>query len=268
VLTGYFGRRKTRLFTSLERRLAKRSDALVAVSEQVRDDLVRLGVAPTERIEVIRLGIDLERRTRTTPLQRERIRAELGVDEEGCLALWVGRMTEIKRVDLLLEALARTNAAVTLALLGDGPLRESLEERARELGVLERCRFVGFREDVGPYLAGADLVVLTSANEGTPVSLIEALAAGRPVVSTDVGGVRDVVADGETGLLVPSGDAKAVAAAIDRLASDPTLRAAMGERGREDVVARYSVARLLDDVDALYRRLLAAKGRSGPPAAE
>jgi glycosyltransferase involved in cell wall biosynthesis len=256
VLRGYFGPLKTEAFRRLERTLARESDALVAVSPEVRDDLVGLGVAPASKIVVVRLGLDLERRVFAVSGAREALRAELGVAPDGFLVAWLGRMTEIKRVDLLLEAFAQLDPGADLLLAGDGPLRPAMEALAAKLGIGSRVHFAGFRSDVGTVYAAADAVALASANEGTPVSVIEALAAGRPVVSTDVGGVGDVVDEGRNGFLVPTGNAEALANRLRHLANDPRLRAAMGETGRERVVSRYSVPRLVNDVDLLYRELL------------
>jgi glycosyltransferase involved in cell wall biosynthesis len=259
VLRGYFGSLHTSAFLQIERRLAAVSDALVAVSPEVRDDLVRLGVAPAERITVIRLGLELDRRVSAGPGAGAAVRAGLEIPEERFVVGWFGRMTEIKRVDDLLRSFARLRlhgVDSDLLLVGDGPLAPQLRTLASELGIAERTHFLGYREDVARLYAACDVVALTSANEGTPVSLIEGLAARRPAVSTDVGGVSDVVLDGESGLLVPAGDVAGLAAGFARLAGDPELRRAFGERGSEDVRSRYSVPRLVADVDHLYRSLL------------
>ena len=131
-----------------------------------------------------------------------------------------------------------------------------MERLAHELGVSENCHFVGYRDDVGPLYSAFDAVALTSANEGTPVTLIEALAAGVPVMATDVGGVSDVVPEGNGGFLVPAGDLAATADGLARLAADPELRRQFGEAGSAFVRERYSVLRLLYDMDSLYRTLL------------
>jgi glycosyltransferase involved in cell wall biosynthesis len=274
VLRGYFGPAPTAVFRGIERSLARKTDRLIAVSPEVRDDLVSEGIAPADKFEVIRLGLDLDRRATPDPAEAAALRARLGVDESSFLIAWLGRMTEIKRVDDLLAAFAALRSRgidAQLALAGDGPLRSGLESLARELGIADRTHFVGLQREVAPMYGAADVVALTSRNEGTPVTLIEALAAGTAVVSTDVGGVRDVVRDGETGLLVEAGDTDAIASAFERLAADPSLRRGFGEAGRVDVRTRYSVERLLDDVDDLYRRLLAerraertARSRVGP----
>jgi glycosyltransferase involved in cell wall biosynthesis len=269
VLRGYFGAPLTAAFTAIERRLAKSTDALIAVSPEVRDDLVALGVAPKDRITVIRLGLDLPRRTAAPPGARAAERAALGIPEDRFLVGWLGRMTGIKRVDVLLEAFARLRAGGTdadLVLVGDGPLRNELQLYALELDIADRTHFVGYREDVGSVYASLDAVALSSANEGTPVAVIEALAAGVPAVATDVGGVSDVVPDGVGGYLVPEDDAAQMAEKLALLAADDALRRRLGEGGAAWVHDRYSVPRLIDDVDSLYRSLLeGSRRRARPP---
>jgi len=164
----------------------------------------------------------------------------------------------IKRVDRLLEAFALVRSSVQgvhLAVVGDGEIRGELEELATQLGVDSAVSFLGYRRDLSAIAAASDVAVLSSDNEGTPVSLIEAGAAGRPAVSTDVGGVAEVVTP-ESGLLVPPEDVRGLAEAITRLAEDAGLRRAMGESARAHVLGRYSVDRLIGDIDALYRTLL------------
>jgi glycosyltransferase involved in cell wall biosynthesis len=258
VLRGYFDPLRTQLFRETERTLARHTTRLIAVGPQVRDDLVELGVAPAEKFAVIRLGIDLDQRV-LAGTGRAELRRLFGVPEDRFVVGWIGRMTGIKRVPDLIDAFARIRARgveATLCLVGDGPDRDAAERLAHERGVVRDVLFVGYQRDVAPYYSMFDVLMLASANEGTPVVAIEALAAGRPVVSTRVGGVPDVVSDGETGLLVPEGDVEGLAAALERLASDPEVRRRYGERGRAIVVPRYRVDRLVDDVDRLYRELL------------
>lgn len=264
VLRGYFSPAKTEAFRRLERGLAKSTDALVAVSPEVRDDLVSLGVAPADRITVVRLGLDFSSRLAAAPDARESLRRELGIDPDAFVVAWLGRMTEIKRADDLLRAFAalrRRRDNAELLVVGGGPLRQSLEDLARDLGIAGHAHFTGFRSGVGDVYAAADAVALSSANEGTPVSVIEAQAAGLPVVSTDVGGVRDVVVDGESGFIVVGGDVEALADRLDRLGADPELRTRFGHVGAERARSRYSVPRLVDDMDRLYRELLAQPDR-------
>jgi glycosyltransferase involved in cell wall biosynthesis len=263
VLRGYFGPLRSFFFRLLERWLASRTTALVAVSPQVRDDLVALRVAPRERFVVIRLGIELDQRVAPDQDGRSESRRYLGIPDERFTVGWIGRMTGVKRTDDVLVAfkhLRDSGVDACLCLVGDGPDRTQLEQRAHELGVVRDTLFLGYQENVAPFYAAFDALVLPSGNEGTPVSAIEALAAGRPVVATRVGGVPDVVRDGEDGFLVEAGATDELAERLARLARDPELRRRMGEEGRSRVVPRYAVDRLVDDVDRLYRSLLSAAG--------
>jgi glycosyltransferase involved in cell wall biosynthesis len=148
-------------------------------------------------------------------------------------------------------------------MVGDGPDRERLEQLAHDLGIGRSTYFVGYQEDVAGYYRLFDAFLLPSVNEGTPVSAIEALASGTPVVATRVGGVPDVVTHGTDGFLVDPGDTDAAAERLAELARDPELRTRFGAAGSASVRERYSVERLVDDVDRLYRTLLAAKGVAG-----
>jgi glycosyltransferase involved in cell wall biosynthesis len=258
-LTGYFSSRTARIYTRIERFLARRTDVLVAVSEEVRDDLVGLGVAPREQFEVVRLGLDLSAFAGDGDREARRaaLRAQWGVGPEEQVVTLVARLVPIKRVDrfLAMAALLRDRPHTRFVIVGDGDLREQLQasEPARALG--DRIVWAGFRRDVPDVCFASDVVVLTSDNEGTPVSLIEAQAAAVPVVSTSVGGVRSVVLDGSSGLLAD--EPEALAAAVGSLLDDPARAAAMAARGREHVLATFGVERLVDDLDRLYRRLLA-----------
>ncbi len=269
VLRGYFGRIMTFGFRTLERWLARATTSLVAVSPEVRDDLVALGVAPAEKFTVVRLGIDLDRRVDNDDTRRRETRRLMGLAQEAFVVGWVGRMTGVKRTDLVVQALERLVARgvdAYVVLVGDGPDRERLERFAHELGVVKRCLFLGYQEDVARFYDAIDVLLLPSINEGTPVSVIEALAAGRPAVATRVGGVPDVVRDGVDGFLVDAGDADELAEKLAELAADPVRRADMGEAGRARVFERYAVNRLVDDVDRLYRALLAERGLPLPPS--
>jgi len=262
VLRGYFDPLRTAGFRLLERWLARTSTALVAVSPQVRDDLVALGVAPRERFVVVRLGIELEQRVATAQDGRGENRRVLGVGPDRFAVGWIGRMTGVKRTEDVLRAFRRLRDGgvdACLFMIGDGPDRAAVERRAHELGVMRDTFFLGYQEEVAPFYAAFDAMILPSINEGTPVSAIEALAAGRPVVATRVGGVPDVVRDGEDGFLVDPGDVDALADRLARLAADPELRERLGASGRARVIPRYSVERLVDDIDLLYRSLLEAR---------
>ena len=262
VLKGYFDAGRTAFFRQVERTLARASDVLVAVSPEVRDELVELGVAPYEKFVVIRLGIPLDERL-GGPGADSDYRRLYGIPPGAFVVGWVGRMTGVKATGAVLEIVrvARERGVdAVLCMVGDGPDREGLERLAHELGIARHCYFVGYQSDVAGYYRLFDAFLLPSVNEGTPVSAIESLASGTPVVANRVGGVPDVVRDGVDGFLVEPGDAEEAAERLAMLAADPALRARLGESGRARVLARYSVSRLVDDVDRLYRSLLAAKG--------
>jgi glycosyltransferase involved in cell wall biosynthesis len=257
-LTGYFSSRTARVYTRIERFLARRTDVLIAVSDEVRDDLVGLGVAPPEQFEVVRLGLDLSAFADDADrdARRQAVRAAWGVGDDEDVVTLVARLVPIKRVDRFLEtaALLRDRPNTRFVVVGDGELRAELEasEPARALG--ERLVWAGFRRDMPDVCFASDVVALVSDNEGTPVSLIEAQAARTPVVSTNVGGVRSVVLDGETGYLAD--EPADLARHIRSLLDEPERAAAMAARGREHVLSTFGVERLVDDLDRLYRRLL------------
>ena len=259
VLEGYFGPTKTRLYRTLERAAAHVSDVLVGVSQATVDDLVRLGIAPPERFRVIPLGLELDAFLALDPLPDPHalLRRACGAAPADVVAVFAGRLTPIKRVDVALHAVAVALAAgapLRLVIVGDGELRADLEAEAAALGVEGRVHFAGFRDDMPDVDAAADLALLTSDNEGTPVALIEAAAGARPAVATDVGGVAAVVPHG-AGHRCPPGDAAALGVALAELASDPELRRSCGRAARAHVAERFNAARLINDIDALYRSL-------------
>jgi len=255
-LTGYFSRPKAATFLRVERFLASRTTRLVAVSEEVRDDLVALGVAPADRIEVVALGLDLARfdvDARARARRRGELRARLGIPASAPVVTLVARLVPIKRVDRFLEVARRLSEQrddVWFLVAGDGELRDELRARPQP----PRIVWAGFQRDVPAVCFASDVVVLTSDNEGTPVSLIEAQAAGVPVVATRVGGAAAVV-DPASGALVERDDvdgfARAVLALLERdvVAGDP----------RAHVLRTFTLDRLVADVDDLYRRLLAER---------
>ena len=264
VLRGYFNPLTTLGFRTLERWLARLTTVLIAVSPEVRDDLVKLHVAPADKFRIVRLGIELDERTGGNEAARAEARRQLGLSEDAFVVGWVGRMTAVKRTDDVVRALRGLidrGVDAYLCLVGDGPDRDHLEHYAHELGVIKRCLFLGYQQDVAQFYGAIDALLLPSANEGTPVSVIESLAAQRPAVATRVGGTPDVIRDGVDGFLVEVGDADALSDRLAELAADPERRASMGAAGRERVLERYAVERLVDDIDRLYRSLLDARAR-------
>jgi len=259
VLSGYFSPRKQRVFAAIERLLARRTDVLVAVSDEVRDDLLALGIGRPGQVRVIPLGFDLAPFAMSPPeaaAARTRMRERLGVPQDAPLVTTVARLVPIKRVDVFLQAAGRVAAShpnTWFCVAGDGELRDELLASAHARALGPRVAWPGFVAEMPDLYAASDVVVLCSDNEGTPVSLIEALAAEVPVVATDVGGVPAVVAHEESGLLAPRGDAAAVAAGMARLLDDPELRARLAGAGRRSVMERFDLGRLVADVVALYR---------------
>lgn len=266
VLRGYFSPAKEALFRRLETRLAAATDALVAVSDSVKSDLVRLGVARAERIRVIPLGLDLDHLAGALP--RGVLRREAGIPDGAPLVGLVGRLVPIKDAPTFLQAarLVRDRRPeARFALVGDGEDRSALEALTRALGMDGAVTFFGWRRDLAAVYGDLDVVVNASRNEGTPVALIEALAASRPVVATRVGGTPDLLGEGERGRLVPPGDPGALARAVlDTLEQSEATRR-LARAGREHVLERHSVDRLVRDVDALYRDLRSA-GKAALPA--
>jgi glycosyltransferase involved in cell wall biosynthesis len=257
VLEGYFSRPVTQGFLAAERALARWTDILIGVSTAVRDELLDLGIGRADQWRVVPLGLELDDLL-AGPLERAASRRLLGLPEAGQAIGIVGRLVPIKDHVTFLEAaalLAKAYPDTTFVVAGDGELRASLEQRARTL-LGGRVRFLGWCHDLPALYSALDVVVLTSMNEGTPVALIEAGAASRPVVATRVGGVSDVVRDGESGFLVHPGDPRAVADAVAAVLAEPDRARRMGERGRMWVRERSSAQRLLSDMAALYEERL------------
>jgi glycosyltransferase involved in cell wall biosynthesis len=262
VLRGYFGAARTAVFRAVERSLARTTRVLIAVSAAVKDDLVAMGIAAPDRIRVIPLGLELEPLA-TGALPRGSLRREAGVPDDAPLIGIVGRLTAIKDVPTFLAAAVAIRARVAearFAVVGDGELRGALEAEATRRGLAGAVHFHGWRYDMADVYGDLDVAVNTSVNEGTPVALIEAMAAGRPVVATRVGGTPDLLGDGARGVLVAAGDAAAIAGAVcDALDGGAEVSARVA-RAREYVLREHGVGRLVGDIDSLYRELLRQRG--------
>ncbi|MFH0947005.1 MAG: glycosyltransferase family 4 protein [Planctomycetota bacterium] len=260
VLDSYFPKVVSLLFRQLERRLARSTDCLVAVSASDAKELSEThALAGPELFEVIENGIDLAPFRPPDAALRQAGRLRLGADDRARLILVPARLAPIKQHRLLFDALDRLPAAVLpveVHLLGDGPLRKDLERRASKLREGVAVRFHGFRDDLPAVLPAADLVALSSRREGMPLALIEAMAAGVPVVATAVGGVPELVLPGKTGLLVPDGDIGSLAFALGRVLSDLQLARRLGLAGRQRALERHGLDRVVREHAELYRRLL------------
>jgi glycosyltransferase involved in cell wall biosynthesis len=261
VLTGYFSPPVSVAFTAIERFLARHTTRLIAVSDEIRADLVRLGVAPPEQILVVPLGFDFSRfdaPAEERQKRRVRLRQELGIPVDAPLVTLVARLEPIKRVDRFIRVanLVGAPAGTHFLVVGDGALREELQGSLDARLLDDRLVWAGLREDMPDVYFASDVVAVTSDNEGTNVSAIEAQAASLPVVSTRVGGMPSALRDGETGLLVCPHDEPGFAAALKRVLVDPALRSELGTQGSARARAEFSLDRLLRDIDGLYRGLL------------
>jgi glycosyltransferase involved in cell wall biosynthesis len=260
-LHSYYGPVKNWLLRRMERLLGCFTDRLVTVSEQVKSELVAYGVAAPKKITVIPLGLDLDPFLRSHT-QRGKFRREMGLAEDIKLVGIVGRIFPIKNHSLFLESAARVSAQepdVRFVIVGDGVLRPDLERQVRDLGIADRVLFTGWRRDLPRIYADLDTLIVSSDNEGTPVSAIESMAAGCPVVATRVGGLPDLIADERTGRLVPPRDPRALASVILELVRNPAAARELGQNAMEVVRKRFTETRLIGDMDHLYSQLLEEK---------
>jgi glycosyltransferase involved in cell wall biosynthesis len=283
IFHSYYGALKTRIFLMIEKVLARlATDRIIVISPQQYGEIHReFGVGRQEQFTVIPLGLDTEAFS-DWRLRRQALRDELKASSADVLVGIVGRLAEVKNHDLFLRAARRYKEArglttlsggrVRFVVLGDGHLRRGLEEQARALGLASDVVFLGTRDDPENFYPALDIVALTSRNEGTPLTLIEAMANERPCVATAVGGVVDLLGDEvassserqggraayslcERGVLVRPGDAEAFCDGLARLVEDENLRREMGQRGRRFVEQNYSKERLLADIMSLYQEL-------------
>jgi glycosyltransferase involved in cell wall biosynthesis len=248
VLHGYFSPRVTRAITVLERLLATRTTALVAVGAHVRDDLLAAGIGRADQYTVVAPGVSI-----TAPVDKIEARSRLGLPTDAPIVMFVGRLTRIKRPDRLLESfrVIREHVPdVLLVIAGEGDLFDETQSTARDLG--DSVRFLGWQADLGAVYPAADVEVLTSDNEGMPVTLIEASMLGIPCVTTDVGSAGEVVLDQRTGFVVDK-DPTAIARAVEEILSNAELAARLSTEARSHAEARFGSARLVNDHTDLYR---------------
>lgn len=262
VLHGYFGATKNRFFLELEKFGSRLSSCIITLSGLLRDELVSLGVTHHDHIAVIPLGFELQEFARQKRYPGS-FRKELGLSEQDKLVAVVGRLVKIKNIPLFLEAAAKLrhlNQDIHFAVVGDGEEREKLESYARSLGLERVVHFTGWRHDLPKVYADLDVTVISSNNEGTPVSLIEAMAVGCPVVATRVGGVPDLLDNGRLGILVPPGNGEAMGKGILQVFRDEDTTKIRTSLAKKYVLKHYSSARLIADMDRLYLDLLRKYG--------
>ncbi|HEX4875410.1 MAG TPA: glycosyltransferase [Chitinophagaceae bacterium] len=275
VFHSYFSSAKTKAFINIERYLARKSSAIIAISEQQHKELVGdFRIAPAEKFRIVPLGLDLDKFATGQPEKRKAFRGAYGLEDD-CIAITItGRMVPVKNHDLFLtglqHVLQHSSKKVKAFIVGDGETRAAMEAKAVALGIGYTTEkdvlhdqplvFTSWRSDIDVINAGSDIISLTSFNEGTPVSLIEAHAAGKPVVSTRVGGIEAVVQENVTGLLSAIDDTAAYCHNLMRLVNEDALRVQFGSVAAENVKAKYSYQRLVRDMKGLYTELLERKG--------
>ncbi len=277
VFHSYFNSFKTNLFIQAERWLASFSDVIVAISEVQKKELSEdFKIAPAEKFTIIPLGLDLDDFFTEQENKRKQFRNEFGLDDETIAIGIIGRLVPVKNHGLFLKALKKllavSNQKIKAFIIGDGESRDGIEKTAASLGISfskhtdaahpHPLIFTSWRTDVDVICAGLDIVALTSLNEGTPVSLIEAQAAGKSIVSTRVGGIADVVIENKTALLSDINDEDGFANNLIKLVESKSLRDSFQEAGKNHVMIKYSYHRLVEDMRKLYYELLQKKSSS------
>jgi glycosyltransferase involved in cell wall biosynthesis len=277
IFHSYYGNLKTKTFLIIEKLLARlATDKIIVITEQQFDEIHRqFGVGRAGQFEIVPLGIDLQP-FRHSQEKRRILREEIGAADDEILIGFVGRLTEIKNVPLLLKAAEiyhtqknENSPKLKFPIIGDGNTRRALEKESERLGLQGTVKFLGNRNDADVFYAGLDIVALTSLNEGTPLSLIEAMANEKPVISTAVGGVVDLLGefqsenDGfticERGVKVPANSAEDFYKGLIYLAKNETLQKSLAVNGKAFVEAKYSKDRLVSDIENLYRDLMKNK---------
>jgi glycosyltransferase involved in cell wall biosynthesis len=268
----YFNRMKTNMFKQIERSLAKRTSKIIAISDIQKHELsVEHKIAPPEKFEVIPLGFDLDRFRTDTDSKRADFRNEFSIKDDEIAVGIIGRLVDVKDhkyfLRLVKHVLDSTTKKVRFFIIGDGEMRQELEAFCGEISIQFNAfpyykpedaplTFCSWRNDIDKINAGLDIVILTSKNEGTPVSLIEAQASGTPVVSTNVGGVENVVNHGVTGLLAGFEDEPKMAENLMSLIESDELRNEMAGKGWNYVGERFHYSQLTSKMDVLYQQLL------------
>ncbi len=264
VFKGYFSPLRTSFFVAIEKMLAHITTRIIAISPRQLEEISDILNVSRERFALVPLGFDLSRFSYCRSQSGDEFRDAVTTDPAKKIVSIIGRITAIKNHRLFVDAAATVcekRNDVLFVIVGDGEDREMISAYAKEQGLSDSIVFAGWWKDIEKVYAGTDITVLTSINEGTPVCLIESLASGVPVVSTDVGGVSDIVRNGETGFVVPPGDAQAIAASILTLLDNQPLCSMMGKVGMSDMQSRYSFTRLASDITHLYNTLSERKDK-------
>lgn len=270
VFDAYFNATQAAVYKNIERYLARHSQGIIAISQAQKDDLAhKYHICPEEKIRVIPLGFELSRFRENQQENRQRFRQQYQLEDDEVAIGIVGRVVPIKNHLMFLKALQQLSGQegikIRAFIVGDGELRRQVQQQATQLGIdhvwwpeqphRALLTFTGWLTRMEQVNAGLDIVALTSLSEGTPVSLIEAQAAGRPIVSTRVGGVENVVAENHTGFLVARNDHQTMAERLGQLALDQRLREAFSANGWQQVNQQFHYSRLVSDMETYYRQL-------------
>ena len=253
VFWGYFNAWQTRLFILLERWTASITTAIVTLTRQEKEDHLRFGIGPEGKFEMIHSGVDIKKYRRPVVDSTE-MRQSLNLPEGAFVVGTVGRLAPIKGHIHLLKAAAQLLAGrrdLFFVFVGEGELHDDLQRYAEEAGIAKNVRFPGWRADVASMLSVFDVFVFPSLNEGMGKAIVEAMAMGKPVIASDIGGIPDLVVQGENGILVPPAYSAALAEAIMALYTNPERRRDMGARGM-DKAAQYSAEAMLNKINRLY----------------
>ena len=271
VFHSYFNPIKTKIILHAERFLAKRTTAIVAISASQKEDLSSTyRICSPEKIRIIPLGLDFSKFRERQHEKRKAFRDRYVLKDDEIAIGIIGRLVPIKNHSLFLQAIrilfSRCDKKICAFIIGDGEEKDRIIKTAAELGLntdasannqtTSRLYFTSWMKDIDVAMAGLDIIVLTSLNEGTPVSLVEAQAAGKAIVATNVGGVRNVVVPGQTALLSESGNAEDLVSNLVRIIGDERLRLQMGQAGWENVRDNFHYTRLIADMSKLYHELL------------
>ena len=257
VFWGYFGRLKTGIFILLEKISALITDRLVVLTEQEKNDHLHFHIAPENKFSEVHSGINLDRFSNTS-VDPAAMKKKLTIPEGNLVVGTTGRLTHIKGHRYLIEAAGKIVSSkpdTTFVFLGDGELLDELKNMASISSIEENIKFLGWRQDVAEVMSTFDVFVLPSLNEGMGRVLVEAMALGKSIVASDIGGIPDLVVDGDNGYLVPVGDVEVLAVRIRTLLDDPRKREKMGNAGRR-YADKYSLEEMMKKIDRLYRELL------------
>jgi len=256
VFWGYSGRRKTSFYIMLEKITARITDKIVALTQQEKRDHLHFCIASEDKFSVVHSGINLDRFSRMS-VDSAAMKRRFGIPEGNLVVGTTSRLTHVKGHKYLIEAAGKivdVRPDTTFVFLGDGELLDELKNMASRLGIEENVKFLGWRQDVAEVVSTFDIFVLPSLNEGMGRVLVEAMALGKPIVANDIGGIPDLVVDGENGYLVPVGDVETLAARIRRLLDDPGKREEMGNTGQRYAL-KYSSEEMMKKIDRLYLEL-------------